>query len=82
MALLLSGIKFPLKNLFYELKYQSRMKKLIYLPTSSLTAFSNERLCVKIKLLTCTDCMLIFPLDCEPPEDRGLILLYLYYGRD
>lgn len=53
MALLLSGVTFPLKNLFYELNYQSRMKKLIHLPSSLLTAFSHYRLCVKIKLLTC-----------------------------
>lgn len=49
----LSGVTFPLKNLFYELKYQNRIKKLIHLPSSSLTAFSHYRLCIKIKLLTC-----------------------------
>lgn len=38
--LLLSGIVFPLKNLSNEVKYQSR-KKLLSLPSSSLTTFSN-----------------------------------------
>lgn len=38
--LLLSGIVFPLKNLSNEVKYQSR-KKLLSLPNSSLTTFSN-----------------------------------------
>lgn len=50
-VLLLLGITFSLKNLSSELKSQSRKRKLINLPSSSLTAFSNEWLYVEIKVV-------------------------------